>query len=177
MAGKEIESDKEEEAAKITSANIDKLKVFIATAIEGLGAGPDEQAEALRIVLIEDWVELKTYIENFDMEIDAIVESIRQKYLELVEQSKSSTSPKIPAYTEGDKTRIREFLMSCMEYLEKESVDKITEACCIDDWERVKITGENYYGEDEMVDNIILVKEFLNQQFPDIVAYRKTKEE
>jgi hypothetical protein len=55
MTGKEIESDKEEETAKITPANIEKLKGFIADTIGGFGAEEKDHAEALDIALKEDW--------------------------------------------------------------------------------------------------------------------------
>ena len=73
MTGKEIESDKEEETAKITPANIEKLKGFIADTIGGFGAEEKDHAEALDIALKEDWPQLKSFIENFEMDNDKMV--------------------------------------------------------------------------------------------------------
>ncbi len=111
------------------------------------------------------------------MDNDKMVEDIRLKYLELVEQSRSGPSPNIPTYTEGDKARIREFIMDNMEFVEKEDVDTVIEDSCTNNWEAIAAILEKYYGEDDITNHTNMLKDFLDQQFPEIRAAQRPKEQ
>lgn len=148
--GIEIDSDKDEEVQKMSPVNIDKLKSAMAKETEAFCLGEQDLADALTLVLREDWDALKTLIEDFDPDCEQVIANIRSKYTELLAASQPIAQPTIPTYSEKDRAQIREFVVSCMEYLEKDAVDTVVEACCENDEKKIREACETAYGEDEV---------------------------
>ena len=67
--------------------------------------------------------------------------------------------------------------MDNMEFVEKEDVDTVIEDSCTNNWEAIAAILEKYYGEDDITNHTNMLKDFLDQQFPEIRAAQRPKEQ